>query len=114
MAISLDALPLIRPRSDTIAAARSSRWHAYTAVIAAALLTLAQQNRASDHERRRLAWLLAATGGFFLMNFALFLTEYSQREAMHGATYYYVTAAAYPFALATLGRAIKLRWAATA
>ena len=86
----------------------------FSIVVGALLLTLAQQNRAEGKERRWLAWLLAATGGFFLMNFALFLTEYSAREAMHGATYYYVTALAYPFALTTMARAIKLRWAATA
>jgi hypothetical protein len=47
------------------------------------------------------------------MNFALFLTEYGERQAMHSATFYYVTALAFPLALSTLARAIKLRWAAT-
>jgi len=86
----------------------------FSIVVGALLLTLAQQNRATDRERDRLAWLLAATGGFFLMNFALFLTEYSSREAMHSATFYYVTAATFPLALCTMARAIKLKWAATA
>jgi hypothetical protein len=86
----------------------------FSIVVGALLLTLAQQNRATDDARRnRLAVLLAATGGFFLMNYALFLTEYSEREMMHGALYYEVTAIAFPFALTTLARAIKLRWAAT-
>ena len=86
----------------------------FSIVVGALLLTLAQQNRADEHDRRRLAWLLAATGGFFLMNFALFLTEYSERRMMHGAMYYYVMALTFPFALSILARAIKLRWAATA
>ena len=86
----------------------------FSIVAGALLLTLAQQNRAEGAERRRLAWLLAATAGFFIMNFALFLTEYSERRMMHGATFYYVTALAFPFALSAMARAIKLRWAATA
>jgi hypothetical protein len=86
----------------------------FSIVLGALLLTLAQQNRADNDDRRRLAWLLAATGGFLLMNFALFLTEYSERRMMHGATYYYVTALSFPLGLAMLSRAIKLRWAATA
>jgi hypothetical protein len=86
----------------------------FAIVLGALLLTLAQQNRAEERDRRRLAWLLAATGGFLLMNFALFLTEYSERRMMHGATYYYVNAIGFPLALAMLARAIKLRWAATA
>jgi hypothetical protein len=86
----------------------------FSIVVGALLLTLAQQNRADERDRGRLAWLLAATGGFFLMNFALFLTEYSSREAMHSPTFYYVTAATFPLALCTMARAIKLKWAATA
>ena len=86
----------------------------FSIVVGALLLTLAQQNRADERERGRFAWLLAATGGFLLMNFALFLTEYSERRMMHGATYYYVNAIAFPLGLAMLARAIKLRWAATA
>jgi hypothetical protein len=86
----------------------------FSIVVGALLLTLAQQNRADDHDRRRFAWMLAATGGFLLMNFALFLTEYSERRMMHGATYYCVYALAFPLGLSMLARAIKLRWAATA
>ena len=86
----------------------------FSIVVGALLLTLAEQNRATDDRtRRRLAWLLAVTGGMLTMNFALFLTEYSAREYMHGAIFYYVTTFAFSFALTTLARAIKLRWAAT-
>jgi hypothetical protein len=85
----------------------------YSIVIGALLLTLAQQNRADEHEQRRLAWVLAATGGLFIMNFALFLTEYGERRMMHSALFYEVTAAAFPLALTAMARAIKLRWAAT-
>jgi hypothetical protein len=85
----------------------------FSIVVGALLLTLAEQNRAPEESRGRFAWLLAATGGMLTMNFALFLTEYSERQSMHSATFYYVCALAFPLALSTLARAIKLRWAAT-
>jgi hypothetical protein len=86
----------------------------FSIVVGALLLTVAAQNRASDAERKRLAWLLAATAGFFLMNFALFLTEFSERQRMHNALFYQVVAAAFPFGLTVVALAIRLRWAATA
>lgn len=86
----------------------------FAIVVGALLLTLAEQNRAEEHDRRRLAWLLAWTGGLFIMNFAVFLTEYSERRMLHGAFFYQVTALAFPIALVTMARAIRLRWAATA
>jgi hypothetical protein len=85
----------------------------FAIVVGALLLTLAQQNRADERTRGRLAFVLAATGGLLIMNFALFLTEYSERRMMHSAFFYEVTAVAFPLALAAMGRAIKLRWAAT-
>jgi hypothetical protein len=86
----------------------------FAIVVGALLLTLAQQNRATPEQRRRLPWVLAGTGGLFIMNFALFLTEYSERRMMHSAFFYQLAAAVFPFALAAMGRAIKLRWSATA
>ena len=86
----------------------------FSIVVGALLLTLAQQNRATPELRRTLAWVLAGTAGLFIMNFSLFLTEYSERRMMHSAFFYQLTAAVFPFALAAMGRAIKLRWAATA
>ena len=86
----------------------------FSICVGAMLLTLAQQNRADDVLRRRLAWVLAGAGGLFIMNFALFLTEYSERRMMHSAFFYQVTAAVFPFALSAMSRAIKLRWPATA
>jgi hypothetical protein len=85
----------------------------FAIVVGALLLTLAQQNRADERTRRRLAWVLALTGGMLIMNFALFLTEYGEGRMMHSALFYEVTAIAFPIALAAMGRAIKLRWAAT-
>ena len=61
----------------------------FSIVVGALLLTLAEQNRADERQRGDgLAWLLAATGGMFIMNFALFLTEFSERHAMHSAIFY--------------------------
>ncbi len=85
----------------------------FAIVIGALLLTLAEQNRAAERDRARLAWMLAWTGGLFIMNFAVFLTEYSERHMLHAAFFYQVTALAFPIALVTMARAIKLRWAAT-
>ena len=86
----------------------------YSIVVGALLLTLAQQNRAEGDDRRKLAWVLAITGGFFIMNFSLFLTEYSERHMMHSPIFYEIVAFVFPFALTTMARAIKLRWPATA
>jgi hypothetical protein len=86
----------------------------YSIVVGALLLTLAQQNRAAGDDRRKLAWVLAITGGFFIMNFSLFLTEYSERHMMHSPIFYEIVAFVFPFALTTMARAIKLRWPATA
>src|SRR5690348_954597 len=68
----------------------------FAIVVGALLLTLAQQNRADESTQRRLAVVLAFTGGFLIMNFALFLTEYSERRMMHSAIFYEVTAASFP------------------
>lgn len=86
----------------------------FSIVVGALLLTLAQQNRAAARAQRRLACVLAGIAGLFIMNFAVFLTEYSERRMMHSAFFYQLTAAVFPFALTAMARAIKLRWAATA
>src|SRR5215216_961283 len=74
----------------------------FSIVSGALLLTLAQQNRADEQRRHRLAWLLAGTGGLFIMNFALFLTEFGERRMMHSAPFYEVTAIAFPLALTAM------------
>lgn len=86
----------------------------YSIVVGAFLLTLAQQNRAGARDRHRLALLLAGLGGLLLMNFAIFLTEFSERMMQHSPPFYRVSAVVFPFALAAIARAVKLRWPATA
>ncbi|HEY4303387.1 MAG TPA: hypothetical protein VGM82_02895 [Gemmatimonadaceae bacterium] len=78
------------------------------------LLTLAEQNRATGERAKHLAWVLAGVAGMFIMNYALFLTEYSERRMMHSGWFYGMTAGVFTFGLAAMSRAIKLRWAATA
>jgi hypothetical protein len=86
----------------------------FAIVTGALLLTLAEQNRASGARRTKFAWLLAAVAGMFIMNYALFLTEYSERRMMHSGWFYGMTSAVFTFGLAAMARAIRLRWAATA
>ena len=86
----------------------------YSIVIGAFLVTLAQQNRASPRDRHRLALLLAGLGGLLLMNFAIFLTEYSERMMQHSPPFYRVSAVVFPFGLAAIARAVQLKWPATA
>lgn len=86
----------------------------FAIVVGALLLTLAEQNRAREADRGRFAWLLAAVAGMFIMNYALFLTEYSERRMMHSGWFYGLACAAFPFGLAMMSRAIRLRWSATA
>src|SRR4029077_14941487 len=60
----------------------------YSIVIGALLLTLSAVNRAEAQAQGRLAWVLAGTGGLFIMNFALFLTEFGERRMMHSPKFY--------------------------
>ena len=86
----------------------------YAIVNGALMLTLAKQNRSEGDEGRRFAVLYIIAGGMFLMNFAIFLTEYSLRFLMHGAAFYRLSAVFYPFALISVARASRFKWAATA
>jgi uncharacterized membrane protein HdeD (DUF308 family) len=81
----------------------------------ALLLTLARQNRAEpgSRDRRQYEWLYIVAGGLLIMNFAVFLTEYSIRHMQHGPEFYRVSALFYPFALVAIARGSTKRWAAT-
>lgn len=80
--------------------------------VGALLLSLAWQNREGPYQRRAM-WLLIAAGAMLLMDRAIMLTEYSFKNAMHGALFYQVSMFAYPFAIVMMTRASKLRWAGT-
>jgi hypothetical protein len=86
----------------------------YAIVNGALLLTLANQNRRAAAARRGpFALLYLVAGGMLVMNFGIFLTEYSIRFLQHGAEFYRVTAIVFPFALVAVARASTHRWAAT-
>jgi hypothetical protein len=83
----------------------------------ALLLVLARQNRGNDDgaggERwSRLAYVHCA--GVMLAMSSIIITEYSLPNDQHGATFYLVGSLLFPFALAGLGVASRLRWPATA
>ncbi len=82
----------------------------------AMLQVLSAQNRGAvaSGASRALAWLLAFTAGVILV----MLNDMAMAEAwfantQHGQVFHVVSAALYPFVLAAVGRAAKLRWPAT-
>jgi hypothetical membrane protein len=79
----------------------------------ALLLALASQNRAREETRRQFTILYMIVGGLIVMNFGIFLAEYSARFLQHSALFYNFSAIFYPFALVGIARAAKHRWAAT-
>ena len=85
----------------------------FAIVVGALLLTMAVQNRATGAEAKRLALLVSLVGGLFVMNFAVFITEYAERMFLHGALFYQIVCVLFPFALCGLSRAGKLAWSAT-
>lgn len=74
------------------------------------LLMLSIQNR-SDAAGGQVLFIY--TGGVMLLMAAIFLTERSFPNQQHTAGFYKACAITYPLYLVTLGRASKLRWAAT-
>jgi hypothetical protein len=85
----------------------------FAIVVGALMLTMALQNRAPGERANRLALLVSLVGGLFIMNFAVFVTEYSERMMMHGTLFYKISCVLFPFALCGLSRAGKLKWSAT-
>jgi hypothetical protein len=85
----------------------------YSIVNGALMLTLAKQNRGEGRERDRFAILYIVAGGMLVMNFGIFLTEYSLRFLQHGAEFYFMSAIFFPYALIAVARAAKVKWPAT-
>jgi hypothetical protein len=79
----------------------------------ALLLSLASQNRADEKSRTQFTVLYLIAGGLIVMNFGIFLSEYSARFLQHGAVFYHFSAIFYPFALVGVARAARHRWACT-
>jgi hypothetical protein len=83
--------------------------------LGALLMVLALQNRARDEEvRRRLGVLTVAAAGLLLLMVATISSEYHYRVYMHLPAFYIACAVAFPVLLAAAGRAIDVRWPATA
>jgi len=79
----------------------------------ALLLSLASQNRASEQTRRQFTVLYTIVGGLVVMNFGIFLAEFSLRFLQHGPVFYQMSAVFYPFALVGIATAARHRRAAT-
>jgi hypothetical protein len=85
----------------------------YAIMNGALILSLASQNRAADDSRRKFTVLYLMVGGLIVMNFGIFLSEFSARFLQHGSVFYHMSAIFYPFALIAVARAAKHRWPAT-
>lgn len=79
----------------------------------AVFLTVGQLNRAIGLERKRLEYLLLATGGFILVQMMTIELEFTGRVVQHSAIAYLVISIATLFVLETLARATGHRWART-
>lgn len=79
----------------------------------AVFLTVAQLNRAVGEQRKRLEYLLLATGGFIIVQTMTLKLEYTGREWQHSATPYLVTVIGLLFVVEALARVTGHRWART-
>ena len=67
-----------------------------------------------DTGARGASWTVAYASGLVLSMLAIFTTEYADRVLMHSGIFYAVAALVFPFALVSAGRAVRLRYPATA
>ena len=79
----------------------------------AVFLTVAQLNRSSGLERKRLGYLLLATGGFIIVQTMTLKLEFTSRVWQHSATPYMVLSIGLLFVIEALARVTGLRWART-
>lgn len=82
--------------------------------VGALMLITAAFNRAAPAARRQLGWLLLVAAGITLMLATILLMEFNYPNQQHGATFYRISAAAYPLWLVMIRRAVGWRFAATA
>ena len=76
-------------------------------------LAIAQRTDVA-HGARAAHWTVAYTSGLVLTMLAIFTTEYADRVLMHSGIFYVVAAIAFPFALVSAGRAVRMQYPATA
>src|SRR5215212_2485905 len=82
-------------------------------VYASVLLLVSRQNRGGADERRPQLFYVYVCG-VMVLHVATFVSEYTNPNQMHSAFFYFISCAVFPFLLAGLARASKLRWPATA
>ena len=81
--------------------------------IGALLLLVSQMNRAQGQERKNLLRLYFYLCGVLLSLHLLFLSEYSNGDQMHGATFYRALSLGVPLILVAFARGSGYRWGAT-
>ena len=81
--------------------------------IGALLLLVSQMNRAQGQERKNLLRLYFYLCGVLLSLHLLFLSEYSNGDQMHGATFYRALSMGVPLILVAFARGSGYRWGAT-
>ena len=81
--------------------------------IGALLLLVSQMNRAQGQERKNLQRLYFYLCGVLLSLHLLFLSEYSNGDQMHGATFYRALSLGVPLILVAFARGSGYRWGAT-
>jgi hypothetical protein len=79
----------------------------------AVLLTASYLNRAQGVERKRLEYLLLATGGFILLQTQILKLEYTGNWRLHSATSYLAVSIGLLLILESLARVSGHRWART-
>ncbi len=81
--------------------------------VGAWLLVASWQNRLVEGRHQAGGRLFVAIGGIFLTMVSVMFTEKSYPNQQHGAEFYTLSCAAYPFILVAVARAARHRWPAT-
>jgi hypothetical protein len=84
-----------------------------TIQIGTMLMALALQNRAPAGEGRALGLAHLYSAGIVLLMAATLITEYSYPNHQHGGLFYKIVCGVFPFALVSIARSSRRRWAAT-
>jgi hypothetical protein len=84
----------------------------FAVVYGALLIVVARQNRTGSGE----PWLrfgYVYAGGLLVAMISILVSEYTEPNQQHGGLYYLIVALLFPYALAGLGRASRVRWPMT-
>jgi len=89
-------------------------WGMLGIVVGALVLTASAQNRSTENDTVRDAWLYACAGGIVAFVYACGTIEYSWPNEQHSAVFYIVWAGPFPLWFATYARSGRLKYPATA